>query len=553
MRFAGTHARDSQVVLSTRRMHHCAGRTMSLTAYVCMAMLTSDAAATPYSDPYPAVWLDSSSLFVARFGEVKFVARDGIRLSAFVYRATDFNSRSGPIWFVMHGAGRGAQAYLRAAAPIAERNDALAIAIEFSARAYPEVEAYTLGTIVRGELDERAYAERRWRDRHSYIYSEVEHVFEAVRRSFGGRQEGYYLFGHSAGAQFVHRLLTFLPDARVISAVAANAGWYTLPVSGEGAHLTVPYGLRGSPLEGIELRSLFHTPLTVMLGERDTAEANEDRLLRGTPAAMAQGATRLKRGQNYFAIARAAASKIPAPFNWRLAIVPRAAHEVSQVIGSTEFFLFGSGEPCAPTSAADAKALVINEILADPPSGGRGDANADDVRDPSDDEFVELVNAGQAPVCIAGWTLGDASDEQRHVFPLGAALLPGEALVVFGGGVPTGRFGGARVQWAAFGGRLNLSNSGDVLTLRDAAGAIGKQVSWGDCAGKRCARDHHAGTLGFANSAVRWPELSGGWTVHGEVSRSAFSPGVRVDGSFFRSDERRTRNEAVARSGLHEQ
>lgn len=464
-------------------------------ACACLATLACDALGASRTDPYPAVLLDSSALFEPRFGEVKFVARDGMKLTAFVYRATAFDPRSDSIWFVMHGAGRGAQTYLRAAAPIAERHDALAIAIEFSERAYPDIESYTLGLATRGVPDQRAYAEQRWRDQDSYVYSEVEHVFEAVRRLIDGGQTGYYLFGHSAGAQFVHRLLTFLPDARVLGAVAANAGWYTLPVS----DTALPYGVRDTPLQGVALRSLFRNRLTVMLGEQDTAGPGEDRLLRGTPAAMTQGATRLARGQNYFATARTEAARISAPFNWRLAIVPRAAHEATQMIGSAEFFLFEPGEPCLSTPAAAAAALTIKDILADPPKGARGDANGDGVRDPSDDEFVEIVNAGPTPVCMAGWTLGDASDAQRHVFPLGAALAAGQTVVVFGGGVPTGAFNGARVQWAAFGGRLDLSNHGDVLTLRDAGGTRVKQISWGDCAGQPCARDHrvlHAdGTL----------------------------------------------------------
>jgi hypothetical protein len=251
---------------------------------------------------------------------------------------------------------------------------------------------------------------------------------------------------------------------------------------------------------------------------------------------MAQGPTRLERGRHYFATARRAAATVGEPLKWRLAVVPRAAHEVTHVIGSAGFFLFESGEPaCEPTTAAAARAhLVINEILADPPNGRAGDANADGVRDASDDEFVELVNTGNAPVCLAGWTLGDANEPERHVFPLGAALPPGRALVVFGGGVPTGRFGGATVQWAAFGGRLNLSNAGDVLTLRDAGGTQVKQVSWGDCAGAPCASEHRAGDLGFGSSLVRWPELTGTWRAHDEVAPSRFSPGVRADGKVFR-------------------
>jgi poly(3-hydroxybutyrate) depolymerase len=185
--------------------------------------------------------VDAAAIEAARFSVAHFQAREGNRLTAFVYRGTAFDPVRGPIWFVMHGAGRNAEGYLRAAAPVAERRDALAIAIEFSRDVYRAQEDYTLN--VGG-------------------YAEVERVFEAVRRLLGGRQQGYYLFGHSAGAQFVHRLITFLPDARVLGAVAANAGWYTLPVSGDAPHFEMPYGLRGSALERTDLRWLFAKPLT---------------------------------------------------------------------------------------------------------------------------------------------------------------------------------------------------------------------------------------------------------------------------------------------------
>lgn len=68
-----------------------------------------DAVRDRLDDAYPAVWFDSSDLSASRFGEVKFEARDGKHLSAFVYRGTAFDPLDGPIWFVMHGAKRGAK------------------------------------------------------------------------------------------------------------------------------------------------------------------------------------------------------------------------------------------------------------------------------------------------------------------------------------------------------------------------------------------------------------------------------------------------------------
>src|SRR5688500_14131073 len=103
-------------------------RCLPLGFAVCGAMLACDATGAPSAE-YETRWIDSSAFLASRFGEATFEARDGNRLSVFVYRATGFDPSKGPIWFVMHGAGRSAKRYLQAAAPVAERYGALAIAI----------------------------------------------------------------------------------------------------------------------------------------------------------------------------------------------------------------------------------------------------------------------------------------------------------------------------------------------------------------------------------------------------------------------------------------
>jgi len=465
-------------------------------------------AGKPTEDSYTARWIDSSALNTRGFGQVEFEARDGNDLTAKIYRSSSFDPSSGPIWFVMHGASRNAERYIRTAAPVAERYGALTIVIHFSREEYPRGGDYTLGVTSTGWGGLTLFGRESWREPQDYLYAEIEHVFEAVRRSLGGHQRGYYLFGHSAGAQFTHRLLTFLPGPRVLGATAANAGWYTLPDAEDPRYHTMPYGLNRTPLEPRELRGFFETPFVVLLGERDTSTSATDRQVRGTPEAQAQGATRLDRGKFYFAAGEAQAKALSAEFAWRLAIVPRAGHAAGEMIDSAGFLTFVPDEPpCVASDAAQAAALVITEILADPPRGEAGDANADGERDPADDEFVEIVNAGKTPVCLSGWALGDAKQAERHVFPLGRALAPGHTLVVFGGGVPTGPFGGAEVQWASKG--LSLSNAGDVITLRDVGDAIVHQVSWGDF--------------------VRRPEPGEAWKEHVGIDGSPFSPGVIAD------------------------
>jgi hypothetical protein len=91
-------------------------------------------------------------------------------------------------------------------------------------------------------------------------------------------------------------------------------------------------------------------------------------------------------------------------------------------------------------------ALVTNEINADPDST-YGDANGDGAAHYSDDEFVEIVNNSASGVDVSGWTLADGYGV-RHVFPAGTVVPANCSLVVFGGGTPTGEFGGAVVRWA---------------------------------------------------------------------------------------------------------
>src|SRR5438552_16485462 len=112
-------------------------------------------------------------------------------------------------------------------------------------------------------------------------------------------------------------------------------------------------------------------------------------------------------------------------------------------------------------------ALTINEYLADPAGSAAGDlagdANGDGVRDAVDDEFVEIVNIGAAPLNVGLFTISDAT-QVRFTIPAGKVIPPGESAVVFGGGTPTGAFGNGAANGPVFtagSGGLSLTNGGD--------------------------------------------------------------------------------------------
>ena len=169
--------------------------------------------------------------------------------------------------------------------------------------------------------------------------------------------------------------------------------------------------------------------------------------------------------------------------------------------------------------------FVLNEVLYDPPSGSPGDANGDGIRDPNDDEFVELVNSSATSLDISGYKLYDADrlsiNTANHEFPANTILNPGQAVVVFGGGTPTGNFGGSLV-FAASGQVLNLNNSGDVLTVKNNNDSV------------LFSFDVTALSNNPNESYTRFPDLYGNFTQHDSASTGIlYSPGTRVDGTDF--------------------
>lgn len=167
------------------------------------------------------------------------------------------------------------------------------------------------------------------------------------------------------------------------------------------------------------------------------------------------------------------------------------------------------------------KGLIINEVNYDPADGIAGDANGDGVRDPLADEFVEIYNDSLA-FDISGFTLSDAS-QVRHTFPAGTIIPSRGVIVVFGGGTPTGSFGGALVQTASSG-QINLNNAGDVLTLKDAQGNIIRSFDVTPLSDN-------------PNEAyTRSPDITGDFLQHSAIPEAGgrlFSPGTRLNGTNY--------------------
>ncbi len=198
------------------------------------------------------------------------------------------------------------------------------------------------------------------------------------------------------------------------------------------------------------------------------------------------------------------------------------------------FFVGGLKNPAAEirnrATPFQTAPLIINEYLADPASGAAGDANGDGVFNTTQDEFVELVNTGSAPLDVGGFTVSDAL-QVRFTIPANKIIPPGEAAVVFGGGVPAGAFGNAGANGLVFaigGAGLSLNNAGDSIIIKNNSGV------------EIARHDYPPPASDIDQSLTRSPDITGGFTAHASAAGSEgrlFSPGARVNGRPFVSDD----------------
>jgi len=220
-----------------------------------------------------------------------------------------------PIVFVMHGVRRDADEYRDQLHELAKEHNFLLVVPEFSDRLFPGAEAYSLGNVFDAVGKPQPKA--------AWSFSTIEPIFDEVRRRFRMTATGYALYGHSEGAQFVHRFLCHVPTARVTRAVAANAGWYTMPVF----NTDWPYGLRNSVVKSADLAAALQLPVTILLGEQDIDPQDEN--LNQSAEALLQGPDRIARGQSFYDSAADASARLGVPFGWQLLNVPDADHDNS--------------------------------------------------------------------------------------------------------------------------------------------------------------------------------------------------------------------------------
>jgi len=218
-----------------------------------------------------------------------------------------------PVVLVQHGIKRNGDEYRDFWIEAAERHQLLIVASTFPAAAFPGPESYNNGLVV-GEGGAI-------RPRSGWLYGIPARVFQALRATGVTRRPKARLFGHSAGGQFVHRLMAVEAHEAFEAVFAANSGWYTLPALDQ----PFPEGLGGLGFGTSDLARWFAYPMVILAGDRDI-DVNSENLPRH-PEAMAQGPTRYARSAYFHDYARSEAARLGLEFNWKRVTVPGVAHD----------------------------------------------------------------------------------------------------------------------------------------------------------------------------------------------------------------------------------
>jgi pimeloyl-ACP methyl ester carboxylesterase len=164
------------------------------------------------------------------------------------------------------------------------------------------------------------------RAEHPYYQRLADGVDDALTRTVlallhaeGIHDDAWLWFGHSAGAQFVHRY-TLRHPARVRRAALSAAGWYTLPDAG----LAYPYGIDG--FAGMApLPEVLAVRQRVFVGALDVHGG--DSLRREPVLDERQGSDRLARARTFVREMRRLAIANAMPARVSLREMPDAGHD----------------------------------------------------------------------------------------------------------------------------------------------------------------------------------------------------------------------------------
>jgi hypothetical protein len=218
-----------------------------------------------------------------------------------------------PVLFVHHGVRRNGGDYRDYWLPHVDTGAFLAIAITYPEHSFPEYLWYNFGNLHAKDGTPNP--------REAWTFGVGPRLFTALQDQGITAAPRCGLFGHSAGGQYVHRMLSLGYRENVAVAVTANAGTYAMPDLG----IDWPWGLGALGITAQDLSAWLGYHLTIMAGTEDTKTTG--RHFPKGPKSMRQGPNRHARAHEYLRIGQAAALALRVPFAWNLIDVPGVGHD----------------------------------------------------------------------------------------------------------------------------------------------------------------------------------------------------------------------------------
>lgn len=250
-----------------------------------------------------------ANLFAAKLDKFTFTSWNKPDLDVFYYLPKTIDNDT-KILFVVHGNTRNADDYLNTWIRLTKDKNIAIFAPHFKRSSfigYNTLQMSTSNGKIRTNTD-------------LYLNNSIDVLFEHIKSKFNFKNELYDIYGHSAGAQFVHRYLLMSDDPKVNRAVAANAGWYTFL---NGADF--PYGVKNPPisLSDSNVKKFLSMNLFILIGTNDI-DVNSS--INKSKGAQNQGLNRYQRAKNFFEYTESIVEQNNLEFKWKYQAVPGAPH-----------------------------------------------------------------------------------------------------------------------------------------------------------------------------------------------------------------------------------
>ena len=251
----------------------------------------------------------ASSEIKAESLDYKFSNWSGEPISVYVTKPKKINS-STRLVVVMHGRKRNAEEYRNQWIEVSKELNLLVVVPEFSDKNFPEVWGFNYGNVKTKTLKPVP--------KSLHAFSAIEPIVLEALKKFNLKSNHWGIYGHGAGAHFVHRYVLHRPDAKYTLAIAANPGWYLSMTDQKW-----PFGLSESGITTPQLKKAMNKYFLLMLGRSDiSSKPNTAYVEKNWDVISQQGEHRLARGRNFFESAIVKSKEVNQFFKWGMVEVP---------------------------------------------------------------------------------------------------------------------------------------------------------------------------------------------------------------------------------------